>query len=263
MKKNQITAQMYTTRDYIRNLRDFDETCQKLSNIGFKCVQLSGWNTDLDMKEIKKIYDDNGLKCIVTHHSSDLLLKETNKIVDDLNILDCKYTAYPYPAGKMFRTANQVNDFIDELANAGKILKENGKQLLYHNHHYEFAKVEGEIVLDTIFNKIPKDYLQGEIDTYWVQAGGQCPVKWAKKLQGYMPIIHMKDYAVKLDDYGNVKTGISEIGVGNIDWKEIVNICDAGGTEYYVIEQDENFTGTPFDSLKISYDYIANNLCED
>lgn len=262
MKKNQITAQLYTTRDFIRNYKDFDETCQKLSNIGYELVQLSGWNTELDMKEIKKIIDSNGLKCIVTHHDSVKLLKEPEKIVEDLNILDCEYTAYPYPAGKLLRTQNQVNDFIDELAKAGKVLKDNGKQLLYHNHHYEFMKTNGKIILDQIFDKISPDILQGEIDTYWVQAGGQCPVKWCQKLCGRLPILHMKDYAARLDCYGNVKTGISEIGVGNLDWKEIVKACDKGGCKYYVVEQDENFND-PFDSLKISFDYIVSNLCND
>ena len=65
----------------------------------------------------------------------------------------------------------------------------------------------------------------------------------------------MKDMAV-IDG----KPAIAEIGAGNLDFKEICGICDAGGTRWYMVEQD-TCPGSPLDSLKKSFDYIRENLC--
>ena len=263
MKKCQITAQMYTLRDYIKNIKDFEDTCQKLSNIGFKSVQLSGWNTEIDIKEIKKIFDDNGLICDSTHHNSDDILYNPKKVIDNLNILGASYEAYPYPSGKTFRTWNQVMDFCKDLNNAGKVFYENGKTLTYHNHHIEFVKVNGEIVLDMIYNNTDPKYLQGEIDTYWVQQGGQSVEAWTAKLKNRLPLFHMKDYGVAYKPNGELDAGFTaEIGQGNIDWPIVTKLAEESGAKWFIIEQDI-CNRDPFDSLKISYDYISNNLCED
>ena len=105
MKKEQIFAQMYNIRDYLTNLKDFDEACQILSNIGYTACQLSGWNEQLNIKEIKKIFDNNNIKCIATHHDCNMTLNEPEKVVEELNILDCDWTAYSYPAGISFKTS--------------------------------------------------------------------------------------------------------------------------------------------------------------
>ena len=263
MKKTQVAAQMYTVRDYLTNIRDFEEACQKLSNIGFTSVQLSGWNTDIDIKDIKKIFDDNGLYCNSTHHNSDEILNNPEKVIEDLNILGADYTAYPYPSGKTFRTRNQVKDFYTDLNNAGKVFYENGKTLCYHNHHIEFVKVEEDLVLDIIYSKTDPKYLQGELDTYWVQKGGQSVECWCRKLSNRLPLLHLKDYGVAYMPGNSLNEGfITEVGNGNIDWKTVVSIAEKGGTKWYIIEQDV-WPGDPFDSLKISYDYVTSNLCED
>ena len=261
MKKEQISVQMYTIRDFLTNIKDFEASCMKLHNIGYRAVELAGFNPNINLKEIKKILVDNDIKCVSTHSDANILFNETEKIIEELNILEAEYTVYPYPAGYSFRTINIVNEFCDKLNKAGKILNENGKTLCYHNHHLEFVKAEEEIVLDLIYKNTNPKYLQGEIDTYWVQFGGQCIGSWINKLNNRLPILHMKDYGV-FYNYGAFNTGFAEIGVGNIDWEKIIKKSDTAGVKWYVVEQD-TCPGDPFDSLKISYDYIVNNLCED
>jgi len=263
MKKEQITAQMYTVRNYLTNLKDVEIAAQRLSNIGFKSVQLSAWNKELDLKEIKKIFDDNGLVCDSTHPDANKILNDPMGIVKELNDLGAKYTAYPFPAEIKLFTKNQCMDFINKLNEAGKVLYENGKVLTYHNHHYEFTKQEGEILLDMIYNYTDPNYVQGEIDTYWIQKGGQSIETWIKKLNNRLPLFHMKDYGVKFRGDDNLDCGFTcEVGQGNIDWPLVAKLAEEAGAKWFIIEQD-CCDGDQFDSLKLSYDYIANNLCED
>ena len=47
----------------------------------------------------------------------------------------------------------------------------------------------------------------------------------------------------------------AEIGQGNLEWDEIISACEEAGVEYALVEQD-SCDGDPFDSLKISYDFL-------
>jgi sugar phosphate isomerase/epimerase len=65
----------------------------------------------------------------------------------------------------------------------------------------------------------------------------------------------MKDYMVTNES----KPTFAEIGNGNLDWKNIVPAAAASGCKWYIVEQD-TCAGDPFDSLKMSFDYIKANL---
>ena len=42
------------------------------------------------------------------------------------------------------------------------------RKLLYHNHNFEFEKINGEYALDVLYQSVPAEFLQTEIDTCWV-----------------------------------------------------------------------------------------------
>ena len=48
-----IGAQLYTVRDFTKTIEDFDETCRKINEIGYKIVQISG--TPLKADEMKSV----------------------------------------------------------------------------------------------------------------------------------------------------------------------------------------------------------------
>jgi sugar phosphate isomerase/epimerase len=104
------------------------------------------------------------------------------------------------------------------------------------------------------------ELLKAEIDTHWVQAGGGDSVLWIKSLKGRMPYLHLKDFAV---DVARNRL-FEEIGYGNMDWISIVKAAKAAGCKWYIVEQDDNFEkGDSLKSAKMSFDYIAENLCKD
>jgi sugar phosphate isomerase/epimerase len=50
-----------------------------------------------------------------------------------------------------------------------------------------------------------------------------------------------------------------EIGNGNLNWPAIIQAAEKSGCEWFIVEQDI-CPGDPFESIKISYDYIKANL---
>lgn len=250
MKPDQIAAQLYTLRDYIQKPADIAKTLKQVREIGYTAVQISGMGP-IDESEMVKILNGEGLTCCATHEPGAKILLQPEAIIDRLNKLNCIYTAYPYPSDIRFDSLSDVKALAAGLNNAGKALYEAGKVLCYHNHQIEFRKFDGRTALDIIYSETDPKYLQGEIDTYWVQYGGGDPIQWCKKLHGRLPLLHLKDYMITPDN----QPTFTEIGNGNLDWPAIISTAESAGCEWFIVEQD-TCPGDPFDSLKISLEYL-------
>lgn len=256
MKINQVAAQLYTCRDLLKTPEDIAKTLKRVRKAGYTAVQVSGMGPIAE-EELNRILEGEGLVCCATHESGDKILNDTPWVIDRLNKLKCKYTAYPFPAGIDFSSRESVFGLIPGLDRAGKALAEAGQVLCYHNHHQEFRKIDGKTVLDHFFDGTNPKYLQGEPDTFWVHYGGGDVVAWCEKLKGRLPLIHLKDYYI--DDEN--KHGYCEIGYGNLDFKKIIAAAEKSGCEWFIVEQDV-CPGDPVDSLEKSFRYIQENLAE-
>ena len=259
IKKDQVVAQLYTVREYLKTPKDIAASLKKVKKIGYGSVQLSGLGP-IDQKELKAMLDEIGIIASSTHEPGNEILDEPGKVADRLNDLGVAYIVYPYPSGIDFSSAGSVKAFAKKLDRAGAVLRKAGITLTYHNHHIEFRKVGGKVILEMIYDLTDPQNLQAEIDTYWVQAGGADPLAWVKRMKGRLPLLHMKDMGISSE----TKQIFEEIGQGNLSWEPIVKAAKSGGCKWYIVEQDSNHEkGDPFRSLKMSYDYIAANLCRE
>lgn len=256
MKISQVAAQLYTIREFIKTPPEIASSLRKIREIGFEAVQVSGMGS-INESELLKITEKEGLTICATHEPAQSILDTPHAVVERLKKLGCKYTAYPFPAGVDFTEGSEITALIQKLDAAGKVLREADLVLTYHNHAIELAKIGGKTILEHIYDTTDSRALQGEIDTYWIQAGGADPVQWCEKLAGRLPLLHLKDYAMSLEN----KPRFAEIGQGNLDWKRIIPAAEKSGCEWFIVEQD-TCPGDPFISLKMSFDYIKANLCE-
>ncbi|MEK7833203.1 MAG: sugar phosphate isomerase/epimerase, partial [Acidobacteriota bacterium] len=88
-----------------------------------------------------------------------------------------------------------------------------------------------------------------ELDLYWIVKANQDPLAFLKQNSNRVALFHVKD----LDK--TPKRGITEVGNGVIDFKTIFAKAPKGAIKHYLVEQDV-CPGSPFDSLKISIDYL-------
>ena len=73
-----------------------------------------------------------------------------------------------------------------------------------------------------------------------------------EKLKGRISVAHYKDLQV----VSFLETGMCEVGEGNLDWEKIIKASEETGIEYAVVEQDV-CQRDPFESLKMSFDYLT------
>jgi sugar phosphate isomerase/epimerase len=256
MKIEQVAVQMYTIRDHLGTPEAYQESLQKIADIGYRSVQVSG-PRPINEAEIASLCAEKGLVINSSHEDSELILQNPQQVVENLDAFGCRYTAYPYPKGIDFESRESVEGLIKGLNAAGKVLRESGKVLTYHNHALELEQLEGVPILERIYSQTDAEYLQGEIDTYWIHAGESSPEAWCARLRDRLPLLHLKDYAIGEDG----QPRFAEIGQGILDFPTIIATAEASGCQWFIVEQD-TCPGDPFVSLETSFRYIRDHLVE-
>lgn len=247
--KKIIGAQYFTIRDYIKTPEDFEESCRKVSEMGYKSVQISA--ATLPAEVMKPILDKYNLPCVATHRALADFEKDIDEIINYNKILGSPVAGIGSMGVEYAESVEAISGFCKKANLYNQKLQEEGLKFGYHNHAYEFYKLDGKYVFDYIIENTDCVFIA---DTYWFQVGGKDPAKMLRKLGKRAEVVHFKDCAIKLEEWK--KPTIAEIGKGNLDWDEIISVCEEIGVKDIVVEQDF-CDGDPFDSLKMSIDFLA------
>ncbi|MEG1426102.1 MAG: sugar phosphate isomerase/epimerase [Oscillospiraceae bacterium] len=190
----EIGAQLFTMRNFIQQERDIEYTLQKIAEIGYKTVQVSAIGK-IAPERLREICDQNDLKIVLTHTSPDRILYETEAVIREHRILGCDYIGLGAMPEK-YRDSEFLPRFMVDYGEAAKKIAASGKLLMYHNHNFEFEKINGKRIIETLMESFAPEELGFTLDTYWVQAAGADVCCWLEKLKGRIPCIHLKDMTV-------------------------------------------------------------------
>ena len=247
MPKNVVGAQLYTVREFTKDLDGIAASLKKVADIGYTAVQISGFGP-ADPKDVAKLCEDNGLKVVSTHRSWPQFLNDLDTEIEIHKLWNCDHPAIGGLPGE-YHTLDGLKRFLDELAPISERLAAEGMDFSYHNHNHELVKYDGKTWLARLYDDASPDMLKAEIDTFWIQAGGGDPAAWVTKCAGREPLLHLKDFTMA----AGREQRFAEIGEGNMNWEAILAAAQEGGVEWYLVEQDRCYDLNPFESLAISY----------
>jgi sugar phosphate isomerase/epimerase len=251
-------------------------TLKRLSDLGFNAVEISQIPmTEANVGEIDRARTELGMEIAALSAVLDApvgspnesLTDKFDKIVADCKRLSCSMVRIGMMPFTAMASKDALFDFCRRSNEMADRLGEAGISLYYHNHHNEFAKYDGQYVLDIIREKAPS--LKFELDVHWIQRGGKDPVEVLQDYAGLVDLVHLKDYrigqmparafeALEEGDYSAFMaafTGIvqfAEVGEGNLDFKAIIDQALSSGAKYLLIEQDDQYGRSPFDCLATS-----------
>lgn len=253
MKKPIIAAQLFTVRELLagKSEEEVRKVLTKIKEIGYSAIQISGIGVvTLEIAEMyANIAQDLELDICATHFSLEFMEENTDLVIEIHKKWQCEYAGVGIIPDE-FKSNDKLDTFISRMNQLGKILKEAGIWLIYHNHKLEFEKIDNKPWLEYFLEKFDSTCIQLELDTYWVQAGGANPVSWINKVSGHMGVMHLKDMRI-VDN----EQQFAEIGQGNLEWIPILEAANHGNVKYAAVEQDR-FTDDPIESLRISFDYL-------
>ena len=246
-----ITAQLYNTRDYCKTPDGIEATLRRIKAMGFDVIQISGFGP-CDPNLIAGWVKELGLEVCITHSPWPRMTDaaELKKLIEEHRKLGCKIIGLGARPGDAYPNSYEGwTRFIKKANEVTKQIKDEGLDFSYHNHDFEFEKWNGVTAFDRLIEEAPD--LLFTLDTFWVQAGGANPSKYIKKLEGRIKVVHFKDFRIL-----NRERQFAEIGQGNLDWDEIIPICNSTGIGYAAIEQDANWLLDPFESLAMSREFL-------
>ena len=251
-----VGVQLYSIRDSVE--ADMHAALAQVKELGYDGVEFAGLYGNKPA-DIRAWCEELGLNPISAHVPLDDMLADTEGTLAAYKEIGVRFVVVPYVTEERRPGSAKFDETIAEIARIGKIAADMGLTLLYHNHDFEFKKVDGEYGLDILYKKVPAAYLQTELDTCWVNVGGENPADFVRKYTGRAPVVHLKDFHMsgKLPQHLYALIGLDDdkqdnepstfefrpCGCGMQDMPAILAASVDAGAKWVIVEQDEPSMG--------------------
>ena len=267
-----VGVQLYSIRGEVA--KDMRASLEKVKAMGYDGVEFAGL-CGKSAEEIKSMCEEIGLVPISAHVTFADMRKDPEATLSSYAKIGCKYVAVPYLVPEDRPGAEGWAKTIEDVAKIGKVAKTMGMQLLYHNHDFEFMKIDGKYALDILYDEVSAEELQTELDVCWVNVGGEEPAAYIRKYSGRAPVVHLKDFFGEKSDDMYELIGIDRkapvrpsnfefrpVGSGMQDFPAILEAAKDAGAEWVIVEQDNPSMGlTPMECIEKSRDYLKSIGC--
>jgi len=272
MKKFKIGLQLYTVRKEMD--KDPEKTLAAIKEMGYDYVETAGYYGKT-AKEFKELLDKYELKAISAHQGYEPFIENEQGMIEDMKTLGVEYCVVPWMPIDKLSDKESFAKIVEDITKVAKVLKANGIKMGYHNHDFEFNKVDGKFIIDLLYESVSEDLLKTEFDTCWVKYSGNDPIEYMRKYAGRSTILHLKDFVCKkfaggpayalIDDNGNdTDAGESTdngfefrpVGQGLQDFESIIKVAEEVGIEYLIVEQDAWPTAIALESAKQGREYL-------
>jgi sugar phosphate isomerase/epimerase len=131
----------------------------------------------------------------------------------------------------------------------GEICKQYNIRMGYHNHDFEFVKMDDQIPYDVMLSELDPTLVCMELDLYWIIRAGYQPQDYFMKYPSRFELWHVKD----MDKTDGTKS--TDVGTGSIDFVELFKHAEHAGLKHYFMEQ-EHYPVSPMQSIKNSFEYL-------
>jgi sugar phosphate isomerase/epimerase len=252
-----IGLQLYTLRDDLQE--NAVKTLKKVASIGYKNLETfkskKGYFFGLSQKEFLTLADDLGMKLRSSHVSTGFknpeetgtLMNRFEEAIDLAASSGMQYLVCPYLQAEERKDLDDYKKLAELLNRSGELCKKAGIQFAYHNHDFEFLKMEDQLPYDLLLAQTDPQMVKMELDLYWIVKAGYDPLVYFEKHPGRFPLWHVKD----MDKTG--QKSFTEVGNGIIDFSKIFAASGKAGLQYFFVEQDVCHNHPPLESIEISF----------
>lgn len=233
-----IGLQLYSVRKDCE--KDLPGVLKAVAKMGYQGVEFAGYY-GRKAEELRKLLDENGLRCCGTHIGLNTLLgDELKKTVEFNRTLGNPYLVVSYMGEDRMGTAEKAQATAKLFAELAEKVKPDKMRVGYHAHGGDFKKLGDRTAWDIFFAAAGPAVIM-QLDIGNCIGGGGDPYEVLRKFPGRSATIHLKEHGGKPG---------APVGEGEVKWDEVFRLCEApGGTEWYIVEQ-EAYEGDPLDSVK-------------
>lgn len=244
-----IGFQSWTVKDKLS--ADFPGTLKTMADMGYKMIEMCspkgyaqigfGAFTKMKTSDIKKTIEDAGLTCPSCHFGSaefaDDKIDDTIHFAKELGLTQTICSTFWLPKEA---TLNDYYAAADKLNKGAEKIKAAGIQVGFHNHEFEFAMLEGQLIYDALMSRFDANLVKMQFQTEVINLGYKA-ADYFKKYPGRFISSHLSDWTTDKKEV--------PVGQGVIDWKEFFAAAKTGGVKNFFVEM-------AMDKFKDSASYI-------
>ncbi len=243
MRDLKVALQLYTVRD--ETARDFAGTLRRVAEIGYPGVEFAGYG-NLPASDLAALLTETGLRPVSTHLGLDLLQDE--RLEDSIRYcqeIGCSSIVLPWLTNE-WRTREGMQALAPRLNAIGQRCQERGITFAYHNHDFEFVRVDGALLFDSLLDATDPSLVKIELDVYWAAYAGLDPVAYMQTLADRLVCVHFKDMAAD--------RSMTEVGKGTLDMRRMWAFARERGL-WGIVENDHPRIPS-LESARISWEYF-------
>ncbi len=115
-----------------------------------------------------------------------------------------------------------------ELNVIGEKTKEAGIQMVYHNHHFEFQEIDGELIYPVLMEELDPELVKMQFQVAVINIGFKAQ-DYFRKYPGRFISAHLADYSTELEKS-------VPVGQGIVDWEDLFEAARTGGVQNFFVE---------------------------
>ena len=221
-----------------------------------------GKGGNLDWRALIK---ESGLQVVSLHLDLGTLERDVQAAIEEAKSFDTKYIVITGMYRFDYGSEAAVRELAERLNKTGKALREQGIELLYHNHNCELRKVNTkQTAYDILLEETDPSYVNFEFDSYWFAEGGADALLWMKKLGSRMKLWHINDRGSRVSGVSMtpiLKTDSMELGTGNMPLDALMEQAKEAGCEAVILESHRNWIEkSPVKSFQLSAKYLNERV---
>ncbi|MHA4806677.1 sugar phosphate isomerase/epimerase family protein [Flavitalea flava] len=243
-----VGFQTFPIRDILA--KDFAGTLKMMAGFGYKLVEMCspkgyadigfGPLVKMTAADMRSIIGDAGLTCPSCHFGFEELTGKLDEKIEfsrQLGLSQMICSTFWLPATS---TLKDYQSAADKLNKAAEKIKQAGMQAGFHNHEFEFSKLDGQLIYDALMNTFDPDLVKMQFQTEVINLGFKAST-YFEKYPGRFISAHLSDWTPEKKEV--------PVGQGIIDWKEFFSAAKTGGVKNFFVEMN-------LDKFKDSAAYI-------
>jgi len=247
-----LALQIYTLRQALAP-EQIADTLAKTKAMGYDGIEWFGL-MGMPPAALAGITRDAGLEFFSVHINIGDILTCDTALMDEMAAAGAKYLPIGWLPENRLAGGAEFAETCDRIRAYAKEAAKRGMKVLYHNHAFDLAPLDGTTKLDLLYGALPADVLSAELDTCWLYSGGVDAAAYVTKYADRTPIVHLKD-CVQAGGHA----GFMPVGSGVLDWDAILPCCSHA--EWLCVEQDDPSEGLdPFRCAEMSAAFLRKKL---
>jgi sugar phosphate isomerase/epimerase len=249
--RQNIGIQMFTLRDMAD--ADLPATLQMLEDIGYPEIELFQLH-GRTAPELRALLDAHSLRAIGAHVGIDRWRGELDTVLDEAETLGMIYVGLPGVFPPISADVATYRSLARELNRYGTAAADRGLRFYYHNHDFEFAKDQGQVLYDVLLDRTDPDVVFFEMDLFWIVTAGRDPLDYLNRYdQSRWPLFHVKDRTAGVTGSGGT---FADLGEGIINFERILRELANKHYHHYLVERDTQVNAPR--TARVGYEYLRD-----